>query len=188
MLAEYYSKKPPPVSLNSIAIHLRKQARYWATKPLLKLAIGTALEIKGSALLKPLAIKGKALKAEILARKGIAILLKVNNEAGTKLERARLEGKEAKELNKTALMLSANAELAKGVPLRREANGIRTIDKLLKEEATKLAELTAAPTVGIAPMILEGLRLITRVTPEQQKKEQNLLLAMYWNLKWSLKC
>lgn len=129
---------------------MRKQARYWATKPLLKLAIGTALEIKGSALLKPLAIKGKALKAEILARKGIAILLKVNNEAGAKLERARLEGKEAKELNKTALMLSANAELAKGVPLRREANGIRTIDKLLKEEATKLAELTAAPTVGIA--------------------------------------
>ena len=150
MLAEYYSKKPPPVSLNSIAIHLRKQSRYWATKPLLKLAIGTALEIKGSALLKPLAIKGKALKAEILARKGIAILLKVNNEAGAKLERARLEGKEAKELNKTALMLSANAELAKGVPLLREANGIRTIDKLLKEEATKLAELTAALTVGIA--------------------------------------
>ena len=142
MLAEYYSKKPPPVSLNSIAIHLRKQARYWATKPLLKLAIGTALEIKGSALLKPLAIKGKALKAEILARKGIAILLKVKNEAGAKLERARLEGKEAKELNKTAIMLYANAELAKGVPLRREANGIRTIDKLLKEEATKPVSYT----------------------------------------------
>ena len=103
-----------------------------------KLARGIALEIKGKVVLKPLTIKGKALKTEILASDGAARLLKAKSDAGTKLDRAKLAGKDANETNEMALILSARAELARGAPLLKEASGIRTEGKLLNDKGTKL--------------------------------------------------